>query len=342
MRPSVLMNCKWKTASQITGVQRYSIEVHEAMLRAGYKFDCAEPKNSNRIMSVGFEQIRLASLSKKYESLYCPANMAPLVLSGQTRLIFTLHCLRFHFHPENYSSAFGKWYRFAIPRLLARADSVLTVSRTAASEIEQVFPQAIGKIHVAYPGVSKVFTGDGSQGDRRIPNQSYFVFIGNVAPAKNLKLLLQAFQSNQSDALLVLIGVSQTQLDSMGVAYRNDKVIPLGHINSDKTIASILRGATGLLAPSLYESFDLPTVEAMGCACPVVASDTEVHHEICKSAAIYLPSDNPESWSTVIDEMTIDITNYNDQISNGIERAKLFCWDKTAFEIIQIIESGRV
>lgn len=313
------------------------MEMHSAMLRAGFEFDSAAPKNTNRLMTVGYEQFILSMKSRKYKSLYCPANMAPLFMSDQTQLIFTLHCLRFHYHPENYSSAFVRWYRFAIPRLLSRADSIVTVSKTAANEIADVYPQSIGKTQVVYPGVSDTFCVEGERGDQRIGERQYFVYIGNASPAKNLKLLLEAFELIKGDSVLVLIGVDQSQLDSMKVDYSSDRVIPLGYIESDITIASILRGAQGLLAPSMYESFDLPTVEAMGCGCPVIASDTSVHHEICEKAGIFLSANDSQTWADTIDKVCANTTLSKRLKEIGLLQAKRFSWDTAATQIIKII-----
>jgi glycosyltransferase involved in cell wall biosynthesis len=42
------------------------------------------------------------------------------------------------------------------------------------------------------------------------------------------------------------------------------------------------------------ESFAHPTVEAMSCGMPVLASDLAVHREICDDAAAYFPSFSPD------------------------------------------------
>jgi glycosyltransferase involved in cell wall biosynthesis len=54
----------------------------------------------------------------------------------------------------------------------------------------------------------------------------------------------------------------------------------------------LYRHAAATVCPSLAEGFDYSGIEAMRCACPVVASDIPVHREIFDGGAAYF---NPYS-----------------------------------------------
>ncbi|MBL4697702.1 MAG: glycosyltransferase family 4 protein [Phycisphaerales bacterium] len=337
MPARVLINSKWKTHQHTTGVQRYASELINALGQTGMVFDEAAPQPGRVWRTTLWEQRVLPKLAEKYDTLVCPANMAPMNLSPDVNLILTVHCLRFHFHPENYTRSFVNWYRFMIPRIIERADTILTVSNTAAEQITDIYPQAKGKVEVLHPGVSPVFCPQGITGDRAVSIQPYWVFIGNAAPAKNLKILLEALSISKKGHRLVLLGVTQEQLDAMGVAYPRERVLALGHINNTTRVASILRGAIGLLAPSLYESFDLPTVEAMACGCTVLASDIPVHREIAQDAPLYIPASDASRWAYSMDQILTGSLSIEHHQELGINRASRFRWEQAARELVDII-----
>ncbi len=339
MHPRTLINSKWKTHNRVTGVQRYACELTDALTRAGLDFDQAIPEPGPTWKSTLWEQRTLPRIARRYEVLFCPANMAPFALHADVRLVVTIHCLRFFFHPENYPRSFVNWYRLAIPRIITRADLILTVSQAAADEIGRIYPHAAGKLEVVYPGVSGGFGPQGVVGDCEVGSGAYWVFVGNAAPAKNLRVVLEAMRHAKATHRLVLLGVDQDQLDSISVSYPSAQVIPLGHINDADRVAAILRGAIGLLSPSLYESFDLPMIEAMACGCPVIASDIPVHREIGRDGPIFVAPDRGEQWGEAMDRLVDDAAISKTLRAQGLARALDFGWDKAAMRVMDIINS---
>jgi glycosyltransferase involved in cell wall biosynthesis len=66
---------------------------------------------------------------------------------------------------------------------------------------------------------------------------------------------------------------------------------------SDSVLAWLYRHAEAVLVPSLAEGFSLPLIEALACDTPVVASDLEVHREVGRGFATFLPPLNAKSWA---------------------------------------------
>lgn len=66
---------------------------------------------------------------------------------------------------------------------------------------------------------------------------------------------------------------------------------------SDPVLAWLYRHAEALLVPSLAEGFSLPLIEALVCDTPVVASDIEVHREVGRGFATFLPPLNARTWA---------------------------------------------
>ena len=340
-RRDVLLNGKWRTHDRITGVQRYACDLSEALRELGVEFDEACPDSGKRWRTMLWEQRTLPTLARGYRTLICPANVAPWRVQSSVRLMLTVHCLRFYFHPENYARSFVRWYRFMMPKAIARADRILAVSQTTAREIEAVYPQAKGKISVVYPGVSSVFTNEGVAGDEAIPHGAYWVFVGNAGATKNLKTLLEAFDRVDQPERLVLLGVDASGLASIGTRYDPDRVIALGHLHDTNRVAAIYRGAMGLLAPSRYESFDLPTAEAMACGCPVIASDTAVHREILRDAAMFVAADDVDGWNGAMGRVRSESGCAAQMRDAGFDRVNAFSWTEAALRVQALIEIHR-
>jgi len=129
---------------------------------------------------------------------------------------------------------------------------------------------------------------------------------------------------------LVFSGESTRLLLSTAVAHGvEERVIFLGEI-AEKSLASIYRGASALIFPSLYEGFGLPVLEAMACGTPVVTSNTTALPEIAGKAALLV---DPESTDNLAAAITAVVNNKELRQSlrtEGLRRATRFTWAATA------------
>ena len=69
----------------------------------------------------------------------------------------------------------------------------------------------------------------------------------------------------------------------------------------DGELASLIAGATGLLAPSFVEGYDMPVLEALALGTPVIASDIGAHRETVGAAATLISPGDCQAWLAVID-----------------------------------------
>ena len=101
---------------------------------------------------------------------------------------------------------------------------------------------------------------------------------------------------------------------------------------------TLYRNALLLVFPSLYEGFGLPPLEAMACGCPAVVSNVASLPEVCGEAAYYVDPYDIDSIAAGIYRVAKDDQLRKDLIERGLERAKLFTWEKSAKEHIKIFE----
>jgi glycosyltransferase involved in cell wall biosynthesis len=138
----------------------------------------------------------------------------------------------------------------------------------------------------------------------------YFLCIGTIEPRKNLTFLLAVWRR-----LVERMGPRAPRLILAGRrGWENENVIDLlershalgPHVAevsdlTDAGLASLIAGATAVVAPSLIEGFGLPLAESLALGAPVLASDIPAHREVAGGFADFLdPLDGP-AWVEAIE-----------------------------------------
>jgi len=94
-------------------------------------------------------------------------------------------------------------------------------------------------------------------------------------------------------------GVTERRIVALGLS---DAVHVVNGI-SDEELAGLLASAEVMCVPSLYEGFSLPTVEAMSCGTPVVASRAGALPEVVGDCAVLVEPGDSEALAGAIREL---------------------------------------
>lgn len=292
--------------------------------------------------------------------LHCTGNTAPIFLSRSIKLVLTIHDVAYL---KPYSvvpkspylhQRLGRMYRRnVVPRVIKRANMVITVSEFAKKDILNSFSTRNSKmVCVIYESSSKML--------RSIPKKEaqsfckskygitgkYVLNVGGRDPQKNtafivtnlLKLKLEGKLSEQ----IVIVGFSNWQKSDIYKAvemseYREDfKFIDFA---DQSHLMQLYNGAEVFIFLSLYESFGIPLLEAMACGVPVVASITGAIPEIAGDAALLINPDNGQELKAAMMKLLNDENLRNNLIARGLKQAKEYSWMKTAKKTLAIYES---
>ncbi|MDL5158965.1 glycosyltransferase family 4 protein [Actinomycetospora termitidis] len=188
----------------------------------------------------------------------------PAVVRGPT--VMTLHDLVWWTHPETASFGGRHYYTRLAERALQHPDvSVATVSHTVAHEITERFGTPA---HVVHPFVVPHLV---APAQRRRP---YVLAVGSIEPRKNLARLVSAYERShlREHTDLVLAGRRAWGHLPPGVE--------LVEAPDDDDLWALLRGASALVLPTLYEGFGMPVIEAQSVGVPVICSDLPVLREV--------------------------------------------------------------
>lgn len=267
-----------------------------------------------------WEQYTLPSLLRKLsiKTLHSPAFICPCIFPDHIRHIITIHDTAYLTYPNTMPKIRRLYLQTMIQRSINHAELIVTDSKSVADELKHVY-KINQPVHPIQLGVDRLkFTPEKSEKDAEVLNQCnitnpYYLFVGTIEPRKNIETVLRSFQQSEKRGLqkeLVIVGrygwmVDKNLLQAEGVRW-------LGHVNDDD-LPALYRHADALIAPSLYEGFDLPTVEALACGTPVIASDIPVHREVLGSQCQYVPALDTNAW---VDAMTHPVrfdlsSNYN-------------------------------
>ena len=93
--------------------------------------------------------------------------------------------------------------------------------------------------------------------------------------------------------------------------------------------------------PSLYEGFGIPPLEAQACSCPVVCSNAASLPEVCGDSVVYFDPNDIEDMRNKIQTVLNDKNLQNELRIKGLENIKRFGWERSAKQIIEIMESLR-
>ena len=220
--------------------------------------------------------------------------------SKRTKYVVTIHDLGVEYLP-GYHQFPQRYYLDLASRYAAkRADAVIAVSKATKRDLIKQYAIATKKIFVVPEGVDRRLFRPSSKSEVQSVKskfkikEPYILFVGTVQPRKNLEMLIKAFSllvgSRNKTTNYVLQTTNLLIAGKLGWDYQEileapkkfgveDRVKFLGYV-AREDLPSLYSGATVLAAPSLFEGFDLPILEALSCGCRVVASDIPPHREI--------------------------------------------------------------
>jgi len=230
-------------------------------------------------------------------------------------------------------------FRRLVPALLGRTRRIAADSEATKSDIVSFYSIDEAKISVVPAGYDDaVFTTDGEswslppEAAERFGVRRYILYVGNLRPHKNLHRLVRAFRDTwkEFETCLVIVGHGDARhAASLKSAAENAPILFIDYVASD-ILPSMYRGAAAFVFPSLWEGFGLPPLEAMACGTPVVLSEAPALVEVAGEAAEYFDPLCNEAIVRALRTVLGQDARRNELREKGLQRAKLFSWQRTA------------
>jgi glycosyltransferase involved in cell wall biosynthesis len=332
-----------------TGISRYISELvaglesvmspDDRLLMLGQRLGKLQDSASFRI---AWEQTGLpvTAAARRLDVLHGPLSVVP----AATRIpsVITVHDLAFLKYPDQVPAARRAWL-IAGTRLGARkSERIITISENTKADLLQWLKIPEEKVQVIPLAISpRVERVSGTSLDvfqmRFNIDRPYILAVGTLEPRKNLPTLLRAFARIKDDVphQLVLVGPEgwlnhelKSTLDELSLG---DRVRLTGFV-SDEELGGWFSGADLFAFPSWYEGFGLPSIEAMHCGAPVLASNTSSFPEVVGDAGILIPPGDVDLWAESMRDLLRDRPRLDALREKGFARAADFSWTRTAQE----------
>ncbi|HEY1941202.1 MAG TPA: glycosyltransferase family 1 protein [Roseiarcus sp.] len=241
-----------------------------------------------------------------------------------------------------------KFFLRLIRHLCAKADHIVTVSEFSRRDIirftgidEDRITNTYQSVHLPEAILSKSDEAVAEEIGHafNIGLREYYVFYGAIEPKKNVARLIDAYSASGSPYPLLIVGGPGWQCDremqmigdERFLSYRREagRIVPERRVRRIPylrftQLMTLIKGARGVLFPSLYEGFGLPVLEAMLLGVPVITSDVASLPEISGDAAALVDPTDVEAIAGAIRAFDHDGDWRSHLSAKGRERAVLF------------------
>jgi len=176
------------------------------------------------------------------------------------------------------------FFRLIIWCQIIRALRIITPTNTVKKQLINLYGKTISeKIIPIYEGVSYQIKKTKENKSLSKKFDSFFIYVGNFYPHKNVENLIKAFKNINKKYNLILLGpddyFTKRILRCIDTSKSNDQTFLLKN-PSLRDLVFFYKNAIAIIHPSLSEGFGLPLIEATYFNCPIIASDINVFKEL--------------------------------------------------------------
>lgn len=285
----------------------------------------------------------------KLNNTYIYHELATLPLEFYGKTVVTVHDISWIRFPQTHPVRRVKALNCYFEKGIANASALITDSIFIKNELVREFGICSEKINSIPLGVNPVYRPlDEVKTKKCLDNfnlkfKNYFLTVGTLEPRKNLKLVLNAFNSLpqhiRQQYPLVIVGVKGWETHSLEKLI--NPLVSLGHVKvlgylHENELHQVLASASVLVYPSLYEGFGLPPLEAMAAGTPVICSNVSAIPEVTGQAAILIDPNDVDELNQKMQQIINDSELKNQMIIKGIQQASTFTWENCAMQTAMI------
>ena len=231
--------------------------------------------------------------------LVCPYNTGPIRALKNCQLILVVHDLIFmeplSILPPSVSiyQNLGRIYRrWVLPKVLKRADKIVTVSEYTRKKLINSYHIPSENITVLPNTIDKEWFD--SEKIELKNRKKYVLCVAGEAPSKNLTRAIEAFSlfskdNHEQKVTLKIAGVApqyHKKFYKLASAFGVSESVELLERKSNDELKKLYLECRVFFFPSLFEGFGIPLLEAMASGAPVVCSNRTAVPEVAGEAGL--------------------------------------------------------
>jgi glycosyltransferase involved in cell wall biosynthesis len=273
--------------------------------------------------------------------LHSPHYTTPLY-AVRARRVVTFHDMIFLLYPEYHLRTKVVFFRTMIRLAARRADHVIADSNATRDDAVRLLGMSPTSITTVPLAADKRFVPnlDAHRVDEvccRYGLQRPFILtVSTLEPRKNLTAAIRTLariRESGLDCSLVIAGVKgwgySATFQELSRSDIARYVTVLGFVPQDD-LPALYKASAVFLYPSRYEGFGLPTLEAMACGTPVVASNRSSIPEVVGAGGTLVDPDDIEAMAQATAHLLRNPSARAEHSRRAIRRAAEFSWEQTA------------
>ena len=319
-------------------------------------------KNNKEILIKSFSLPKGAGLSwrfinaplklrfiKELNLVHDPYGIGPLSFKMPFKKVMTIHDLTPTLFPHTFNLAPVLLHKLLLPRTLKTADKIIADSNSTKKDLMNHFNIPEEKIRVILLAADEKFKPLSNKEIKEAKqkyslNFPFILYVGTLEPRKNIPSLIKAVYKLKKKNLqykLVIAGKKGWKykeiFETINKLNLQNDVVFTGYV-SDEDLPALYNAADMFVYPSIYEGFGLPPLEAMACGTPVITSNTSSLPEVVGDAGIMIDPPDVDGLADAMHKVLTDGGLRADMTKKGLERAKIFSWEKCARETLEVYE----
>lgn len=353
--------------NEIGGINVYTKNVIENLLEIDRKNDYVFLYNSDSLIGTysKYENVKELVIEKKNKFLWDQFYIPRIIRTEKIDIIFnpklsiplftsakkvlTMHGLEQFACPSAFKLYDNIYAHIMMPLFCRSAHSIIVMTNIGKKDLIKYLKAKSEKIEVIHESYHKRFEVKKNPEKLLEIKQKYnlpekfILFVGGLAPLKNFKNIIRAFNivRKKTSVKLIIAGFKRFKyakdLELIDRLQLQNDIIILGFVPDDD-LPYLYNLAQCFVFPSLYEGFGIPVLEAQACGCPVVSTKTGATPEVSGGAAILVnPYSHREIAQAIYDILTEEDLKEN-LVKAGIENVKKYTWLKTSEKTLQLFE----
>jgi glycosyltransferase involved in cell wall biosynthesis len=270
-------------------------------------------------------------------------------------VVVSIHDLSFEHLPQTFKWRSRKQLRITVRRSARAAAQVVTLSQYARNDLVSTYRLKPEKVNVIPLAAPSHFRWTSNEQELQRVRQTYgiegeyILSVGAIQPRKNLSRLIAAYSRLRGAKpggklpKLVLVGkcawLYEETLRTIRELGVTDSVVLTGYV-PQADLPPLYSGTLCFVYPSYFEGFGLPPLEAMQCGAPVIVGNRTSLPEVVGNAGLLVDPFDVDDIASAIQRLIADSGLRTTLRAQGLERAKLFDWQKTARQTLAVYQKA--
>jgi len=240
------------------------------------------------------------------------------------------------------------------------ARHIATVSESAREEIVRYLRVSPQKISVILEAADARFGPVTDPDQRRAareqlrlpPDKRLILYVGGLAPHKNLAGLIEGFaravaDERLKDVDLVLAGDPKgdgfhSNVEDLHALVKERGLSSRVHFPGfvpDPILPALYSDAQAVAMPAFSEGFGLPAAEAIACGTPVIATKDGAVAEVVRTAGLFFDPHEPDDVARTIREVAGDTSVLERLKAECLPRSAELSWARSGARMLDLLEA---